>query len=98
MKVAISTSGLGKTFCHGWGNPASFSMDGVSLEIPAGETTGVFGGNGSGKTLLLCSHYLSRMEEFCGKALILHEGETVYLGKPAFAPDLENWLLNHLKN
>ena len=53
MKVAISTSGLGKTFCHGWGNPATFSLDGVSLEIPAGGTTGIFGRNGSGKTTLV---------------------------------------------
>lgn len=238
MKVAISTSRLGKTFYHGWGNSASFSLDGISLEIPAGETTGIFGGNGSGKTtlvklicglirptagsvlifgkapaqavagdaigflpekpdfppyltvektlrflgqmsglrasrlndrvgycmeavdlrqqsgkrvqtlskgslqrlgiaqalvhdpqillldeptdgldplarhrikgvlqnlkaegktLLLCSHYLSEMEEFCGNALILHEGKTVYWGKPAFEPDLEKWFLRNLK-
>lgn len=238
MKVAISTAGLGKAYFDGWGNPASFSLDAVSLKIPAGETTGIFGGNGSGKTtlvkllcglispttgsvlifgkppvravardaigflpekpefpgyltvektlrllgrksglkaarlddrvrycmevvdlqnqagkrvqtlskgslqrlgiaqalvhdpkilildeptdgldplarhrvmdvlqnlkaegktLLICSHYLSRMEEFCDKTLILHEGKTLYWGQPAFQPTLENWLLNHLK-
>ena len=238
MKVAISTAGLGKVFFDGWGNPASFSLDAVSLEIPAGETTGIFGGNGSGKTtlvkllcglirptagsvlifgkppvravaedaigflperpefpgyltvektlrflgrisglkaarlnhrvrncmevvdlqnqagkrvqtlskgslqrlgiaqalvhdprilildeptdgldplahhrvmdvlqnlkaegktLLLCSHYLSRMEEFCDKTLILHEGKTLYWGQPSFQPNLQTWLFNYLK-
>ena len=50
-----------------------------------------------GKTLILCSHYLSRMEEFCRKVLILHEGKTVFWGEPDFEPNLESWLLSYLR-
>lgn len=38
---------------------------------------------GRGRTVFVCSHILSDMEELCDRIAILHEGRILFIGKPA---------------
>ncbi len=44
----------------------------------------------AGKTILLCSHSLTAIQEFCSQAIWLHEGEIKEQGDPIFVTDCYN--------
>ena len=52
--LAIRTEGLSKDFSIGFWRPTPYrALDGLNLEVPAGETFGFLGPNGAGKTTTL---------------------------------------------
>lgn len=48
--VAVSISGLGKTYLDFWGRPVSQALKYLDLEVKRGEVFGLLGPNGSGKS------------------------------------------------
>lgn len=53
MNLAITVRDVRKTFGRGWRKPAKTALNGVSIDVEAGETFGFIGPNGAGKSTLI---------------------------------------------
>ncbi|MCB1124368.1 MAG: ATP-binding cassette domain-containing protein, partial [Verrucomicrobiae bacterium] len=50
-----------------------------------------------GKCILLATHLMEGLEDFCDEMIVLHEGKTLFQGAPRFDAGLEGWIVETLK-